>query len=112
MRAIIPGAFVSVALLMPDYRNRSSLFTADAPFGVTAANADWQIRGEPILHAGSWYYPAGPTVFFDGNIMARPGVYKGVPLDANTTLEPYSIVFVPIGRNPYERRREASSRGR
>src|SRR5262245_37054388 len=75
---------------------------------VTAANADWQIRGAPIFYAGDFYYPAGPTVFFDGNVMVRSGVYEGIPLYADSTLEPYSVVFVPIGRNllrPYERRR-------
>ena len=114
MRAIIPGAFLSVALLMPTIGRAQVFSLPTPPTEVTAANADWQIRGEPIFHAGSLYYPAGPNVFFDGNIMARTGVYNGVPLYANTTLEPYSIVFVPIGRNlmrPYERRREGELAG-
>ena len=114
MRSIIPGVFLSMALLMPNV-GIAQVFSLPSPAPeVTAANADWQIRGEPIFHAGSLYYPAGPTVFFDGKIMARTGVYNGVPLYADMTLEPYSIVFVPIGRNlmrPYERRREGELAG-
>jgi hypothetical protein len=75
---------------------------------VTAANADWQIRGNPIFYAGDFYYPTGPNVFFDGNVMKRSGQFQGAPLYVDATLEPYSVVYVPIGRNlmrPYERRR-------
>ena len=114
MRAIIPSAFLSMALLMPNM-GTAQVFSLPSPSpDVTAANADWQIRGEPIFHAGSFYYPAGPSVFFDGKIMVRTGVYNGIPLYADTTIEPYSIVFVPIGRNvmrPYERRREGELAG-
>jgi hypothetical protein len=38
--------------------------------------------------------------------MVRTGHHNGVPLYSDTTLEPHSVVFVPIGRNqmqPYER---------
>ena len=76
---------------------------------VTAANELWYLRGEPIQFAGDIYYPAGPEIFFDGNLMARSGHYNGVPLYVDTTLEPYSVVFVPVRRGlmqPYERRRQ------
>jgi hypothetical protein len=54
------------------------------------------------------YYPTGPALFFDGNVMARIGHYNGVPLYQETTIEPYSVVLVPARRGlmqPYERRR-------
>ena len=79
----------------------------DAPV-VTAANESWYVNGEPLQFAGDLYYPAGATVFFNGNTMVRTGNYNGVPLYADTTLEPYSIVYVPIQRGlmqPYERPR-------
>ncbi len=85
-----------------------------APPRVTAAGAAWQVNGEPIFHAGNVYYPAGPTVFFDGRVMVRTGQYNGVPLYADVTLEPYSIVYVPVGgavMRPYERRREGELAG-
>lgn len=114
MRSIIPGAFLSMALLMPNM-GTAQVYSLPTPSPeVTATSADWQIRSEPIFHAGSFYYPAGPTVFFDGKIMVRTGVYEGIPLYADMTLEPYSVVFVPIARNgmrPYERRREGALAG-
>jgi hypothetical protein len=75
----------------------------------TAANAVWQLRGEPVFHAGAYYFPTGPTVFFDGNVMQRTGTFLGVPIYEDATIEPFSIVYVPIGGNvvrPYERLRE------
>ena len=74
---------------------------------VTAATAAWQLAGEPVFAAGSFYDPSGPTVFFDGNVMVQTGVYMGVPLYVNPTLSPTDVVYVPVGRNlmrPYHRR--------
>ncbi len=76
---------------------------------VTAGNESWYLRGEPIQFAGDVYYPAGAEIFFDGNVMARSGHYNGVPLYMDTTIEPYSVVLVPVRRGlmqPYERRRQ------
>jgi len=76
---------------------------------VTAASEAWYVQREPIQLGGELYYPAGATVFFDGNTMARVGHYNGVPLYVDTTIEPYSILLVPIRRGlmqPYERRRQ------
>lgn len=84
------------------------------PPAVTAASAAWQLNGQPIFHAGRLYYPAGATVFFDGRVMTRTGSYDGVPLYSNVTLEPFSIVYVPIGgglMRPYERRRDGELTG-
>jgi hypothetical protein len=81
---------------------------------VTAVNESWYRLREPIQFAGDLYYPAGPTVFFNGNVMVRTGHYNGVPLYADTTLEPYSMVLVPVSRGqlqPYERRRSGDLAG-
>ena len=81
---------------------------------VTAENDSWYRLGEPIIFAGDVYYRAGAAVFFNGNTMVRTGHYNGVPLYADTTIEPYSIVYVPIGRGllqPYERRRQGALAG-
>ena len=90
------------------------LYQPTPPPLATAANVDWQIRGDPVFFSGDFYYPAGPNVFFDGNIMKRSGEYQGVALYVDATLEPYSVVYVPIGRNlmrPYERRRAGQLAG-
>lgn len=75
---------------------------------VTAENELWYRLGEPITFAGDFYYQTGPVVFFNGNTMVRTGNFLGIPLYADTTIEPFSVVLVPIGRGllrPYERRR-------
>lgn len=75
---------------------------------VTAENEAWYLAGEPITYFGSFYYPAGPQVHFDPRAMVRSGDYRGIPLYALTTIEPFSKVFVPLPGglvHPYERRR-------
>jgi hypothetical protein len=81
---------------------------------VTAVNESWYRLREPLQFAGELYYPAGAAVFFDGNTMVRTGHYNGVPLYADTTVEPFSIVLVPISRGllqPYERLRRGNLAG-
>ena len=81
---------------------------------VTAENDLWFRRGEPLVFAGDFYYPAGPVVFFNGDVMVRTGSYNGVPLYEDATIEPYSVVLVPIGRGrmqPYERLRSGDLAG-
>jgi hypothetical protein len=81
---------------------------------VTAANDSWYILGEPIQFSGELYYRAGATVFFNGNAMVRIGHYNGVPLYADTTVEPFSIILVPVSRGvmqPYERPRSGELAG-
>ena len=85
----------------------------DAPI-VTADNDAWYLRGEPVQFAGDDYYRAGPAVFFNGNTMVRSGHFNGVPLYTDATVEPYSIVYVPLSRGlmqPYERPRRGALAG-
>jgi hypothetical protein len=73
---------------------------------VTAVHDSWFVLGEPIQFAGELYAPAGPAVFFNGNTMVRSGHYNGVPLYTDTTIEPFSVVLVPMSRGlmqPYRR---------
>ena len=75
---------------------------------VTAENTTWYLTGEPILWNGDYYYPAGAAQGFNQYQMVRSGSFRGIPLYSDTTIEPYSIVFVPLngGRmQPYERPR-------
>ena len=85
-----------------------------APPIVTADNESWYLNGEPIQFQGDDYYPAGADVFFNANQMVRSGDFKGIPLYTDTTLEPYSVVYVPKSRGlmkPYEKRRTGSMAG-
>jgi hypothetical protein len=84
------------------------------PPRVSAAEESWYQLREPMLLGADVYYAAGAVVFFNGNVMVRTGHYNGVPLYSDATLEPYSIVYVPIGRGlmqPYERRRSGPMAG-
>jgi hypothetical protein len=81
---------------------------------VTAETASWYLDGLPIVYGGNLYYPAGAQVFFNASEMVRSGFYAGIPLYTRTTIEPYSIVYVPLagGRmQPYERPRTGELTG-
>jgi hypothetical protein len=81
---------------------------------VTAENERWYLEGEPVMFAGIIYYPAGPQTHFNGFEMVRSGFFRGVPLYTRTTIEPYSLVFVPLSgglMQPYERRRDGDVAG-
>ena len=85
----------------------------DVPI-VTAENESWYVNGEPIQFAGDLYYPAGATRFFNSNSMVRSGNFNGVPLYTDTTIEPFSVVYVPLQHGlmqPYERLRQGSIAG-
>jgi hypothetical protein len=111
MRSLVAAFLLVVAAGSADAQVISR--PTDPPI-VTAENDSWYRLREPVQFAGDFYYPAGATVFFDGNRMTRTGHYNGVPLYADTTIEPYSVVFVPIGRGmlqPYERVRSGDLAG-
>lgn len=88
--------------------------TPEPPPLVDASHEQWQIQSEPLLVDGLVYLPSGPNRFFDPNLMTRTGVYRGIPIYQDRSLEPYSIVYVPIGGDqmrPYERRRTGNLAG-
>ena len=108
MRPALLGCCLIVALGLPKVGSAQVSYRPTPAPLVTAAGATWQINGEPLFFAGWFYYPTGPVVFFDGQLMTRVGEYLTVPLYADTTLEAYSRVFVPIGGamlTPFDRRR-------
>lgn len=114
MRPSVLGVLLFVGIVLPNLGTAQITFQPEPRPQVTAASATWQINGEPIFFAGSFYFPSGPTVFFDGKLMRRVGEYLTVPLYVDTTLEAFSIVFVPIGgavMKPYERRRAGARAG-
>jgi hypothetical protein len=114
MRAFLTGCVCIVALAVPTVGNAQALMLPTPPPQVTALRAAWQLSGDPVFFEGDFYYPTGPTVYFDGNVMVRSGMFRGVPVFTDTTLEPYSMVFVPVGgtvMRPYERRRAGERAG-
>lgn len=104
---------VMLGFLVPPVYGQVQSRPADPPL-VTAENDEWYLRGDPVQFAGNTYFRAGAAVFFDGNRMVRSGYFLGVPLYADTTMEPFSAVFVPVGRGlmqPYERPRAGDLAG-
>jgi hypothetical protein len=114
MRACVFGLFLTVAVLLPKTGNAQVYqFRTPSPV-LTATAADWQINSDPIVVSGLIYYPTRGFRFFDGQVMMQVGVVDRVPVYADSTLEPFSVIYVPIGRDrmrEYERRRDAELAG-
>ena len=110
-RAALP--FV-LAMLLSASANAQAVWQPSMPPLVTAENTTWFQAGEPIIWNGDYYYPAGAVQGFNPYQMVRSGSYRGIPLYTDATLEPYSIVFVPLNgarMHPYERRRAGALAG-
>jgi hypothetical protein len=98
MRRFVAGLVLSVAVLLPKVGNAQvSPFRTPTP-EVNAAAASWQVNSEPMTFEGLIFYPTREYRQFDGQVMAQIGVYEGVPVYADTTIEPWSLVYVPVGR--------------
>jgi len=96
--------FVMIALLSGTADAQIIWQPSPSPL-VTAEHETWYMAGDPISFNGALYYPAGAPEAFNAVQMVRSGSYRGIPLYTDTTLQPYSIVFVPIAGNrvqPYE----------
>ena len=114
MRASVFGFFLTVALLVPISGNAQVYQFRTPPPAVTAAAADWQVSSEPVIVNGLVYYPTRSFRFFDGQVMVQVGIFDRVPVYADTTLEPYSIVYIPTAGDrvrEYERRRDGELAG-
>jgi hypothetical protein len=111
MRVFLLGLFLCLVVLFPKTGNAQvSQFRSPLP-EVTAANADWQINSSPVVVDGVVYYPTRGYREFDGQVMAPVTLFEGVPIYADTTLEPYSELYVPVGGTRlrvYERRRDGA----
>ena len=114
MRAFVLGIGLTVAVLFPIVSNAQVYPFRTAPPEVTASAAEWQINSQPILVNSSVYLPTRAIRLFDGQVMVRVGMYQGVPVYADVTLEPNSIIYVPVGGDrmrTYERRRDRELAG-
>jgi hypothetical protein len=114
MRAFVASLVVLVAVLFPKVGNAQVYQFRTPPPEATASNAAWQVNSEPIVIQGLIFYPTREYRQFDGQVMAQIGVYQGVPVYADTTLEPWSLVYVPVGRDRmrgFERPRERELAG-
>jgi hypothetical protein len=107
-------AWTLAVLLAPTASPVQAQIAAAPPPAVSAASRDWFRDRSPIFFAGELYYPAGARTHFNGDVMVQTGAYDGVPLYADTSVEPFSQVLVPAGSGllqPYERRRTGTLAG-
>lgn len=114
MKGFRLGFVLTVALLVPTIGNAQVFVFRTPPPDVSAAGASWQINSEPIVVGGLTYYPTRGFRLFDGQVMAQSGLFESVPVYADTTIEPYSELYVPLGSGRmrvYERRRERELAG-
>ena len=114
MRAFKVSPAMFMAVLFPTLSNAQVYPLRTAPPQVTAATAEWQVNSEPVVVNSSVYLPTRAVRLFDGQVMVQVGVYGGVPVYADVTLEPHSIIYVPAGGHrmrTYERRRDRELAG-
>src|SRR5256885_5433563 len=91
------AAVLTMAMLLPIVGNAQVYQFLTPPPDISAAAADWQIDSEPIVVAGLTYYPTRGFRLFDGHVMAQTGLFEGVPVYSDTTIEPYAEIYVPVG---------------
>jgi hypothetical protein len=108
------GFVLTVVVLFPRIGNAQVFQFLTPPPDVSAAGAVWQIDSDPIVVGGLTYYPTRGFRLFDGHVMAQTGLFEGVPVYSDMTIEPYSELYVPLGSGRmrvYERRRERELAG-
>ena len=113
MRARTMTAVLFLVTLVPNVGNAQVYAFATPPPQVTASTARWQLQSVPIEFEGIVYQPTAFVRPFDRNVMTQVGLFDGVPLYADATLEPFSVVFVPVARGmrQYERERVGALAG-
>src|SRR4051794_15510115 len=115
MRTALRQLGVAVAIVVNGAVLHSQIVSRPTPAPEqTAAGTPWYASRAPLFVAGGVYAPAGASVFFDRNTMVPVATFDGVEIYEDTTLEPHSVVYVPIGRGlvqPYEKRRTGDLAG-
>ena len=114
MKRFLTAGVLTLAVLLPKVGSAQAYQFKTPPPPVTAQYEAWQFSDEPIIVNGLIYYPTRETRFFDGEIMSQVGVYRRVPVYADVTLEPHSVIYLPVGRQMmrgYERRRDGELAG-
>lgn len=113
MRARWAATVLFVAIVMLNVGKAQVYQFATPPPQVNASAAWWQIESVAIQFNGVVYVPTGLVRPFDGNVMTQIGAFDQVPVYADATLEPFSILYVPVARGmrAYERERNGDLSG-
>ncbi|HYM26150.1 MAG TPA: hypothetical protein VEU08_23190 [Vicinamibacterales bacterium] len=105
------AAVLSLTVLLPLVGTAQ---VGSRPPEVTAAGAAWQANDEPIFVNGLQFLPTRAFRIFDAQTMTRIAGYQGVPIYVDATLEPNTVVYVPVGgmtMRVYEHPREGELAG-
>ena len=98
------------AVLLSTNAYAQAIWQPTPPPIVTAESTTWFQNGEPVTWDGSVFVVSGARRPFDGNVMVRSGIFRGIPLYTDATLEANTVVLVPMPggwMQPYERRATA-----
>jgi hypothetical protein len=113
MRCVVRMLIVLVLSIVAVSASSQTLTPTPAPT-ITAENEPWFVSRAPLTIGGILYVPAGPQVHFNQDEMVRSGFYGAIPVYVQTTIEPRSVIFVPLSgglMQPYERRRSGDLAG-
>jgi len=113
MRRMVGTVALMSALSVPLVASGQELLQEQPPT-VTAESEPWYVSRAPLMVGGTLYFPAGAQVHFNRNEMIRSGSFGAIPVYVRTTLEPRSVIFIPLSgglMQPYERRRSGELAG-
>ena len=113
MRTRWAVAVLFVVASLPNVGNAQVYQFATPPPTANASAAWWQVESAPIQVNGIVYVPTAFVRPFDGNVMTQVGRFDHVPVYADATLEPFSVLYVPVARGmrTYERQRTGKIAG-
>lgn len=106
MRRSVLSLFMIISAAVPETAPAQAMQVKTPVPDVTAATATWQASSEPIVVSGLLYNATREMRIFDGQVMTEIDVYQGVPIYADTTREPFTVVYVPVAHDrmrAYER---------
>ena len=113
MRRILGTVTLMSALTVPLVASGQDLLQEQPPT-VTAENEPWFVSRAPLMLGGTLYFPAGAQVHFNRNEMVLTGSFGAIPVYVRTTIEPRSVIFIPLSgglMQPYDRRRSGELAG-
>lgn len=96
MRVCLLSLVLAIALMPAQTVSSQGMQLKTPNPDATAFDADWQVNNEPIVASGLTYYPTRETRMFDGQVMTQVDVYKGVPVYADMSIAPFTLVYVPL----------------
>jgi hypothetical protein len=96
MRLCLLGLVFATALLSAQVGTPQGMLLQTPAPDAYSAGAPWELYHQPIVASGLTYYPTREMRVFDGQVMTQVDVYDGVPVYADMSIEPFTLVYVPL----------------